>query len=436
MSRHAPILPMTNNATDSAHDINHVLGAESLSPGRRRWKWLVIAMTVLALTGIVAAYQTAGNSIRTQFKTTQAQQGSLTITVTATGTLEPVNQVDVGSELSGTIEAVEVDYNHRIERGQVLARLNTERLEAELFQGQASLDSAKAKRQEAKATVLETRLRFERCQKLAQRQLCSQEELDTARAAYARARAAEASAQAQVAVARATLETHKTDLAKAVIRSPINGIVLIRAVEPGQTVAASFQTPVLFTLAEDLTQMELHVDVDEADIGQVKEGQKATFTVDAYPERIFPARIIQVRYGAQEIDGVITYETVLRVDNSDLSLRPGMTATADVIVEKVENALLVPNRALRFTPPVEDEPSSSSRGLIGYLFPRPSRSPAKSRSEIGRNQKQHRIWKLQEGRPVAVPITTGATDGAMTQVLEGDIEAGEVLVVETLRRSS
>lgn len=427
---------MTNNATERSDDINQVLGLGSHSTGRKRWKWLLVAMAVLAFTGIAVTYQSAGNSPKTQFKTAQAQRGNLTVTVTATGTLEPVNQVDVGSELSGTIETVEVDYNHQIERGQVLARLDTDRLEAEVIQARASLDSAKAKEQEAKATVLETRLRFERCQKLAQRQLCSQEELDTTRAAYARAQAAEASAKAQVAVARATLDTHETDLAKAVIRSPISGIVLVRAVEPGQTVAASFQTPVLFTLAEDLTQMELHVDVDEADVGQVKEGQRATFTVDAYPGRIFSAQITQVRYGAQEIDGVITYETVLRVNNSDLSLRPGMTATADIVVEQVENALLIPNRALRFTPPVQDQPSTSNRGLIGYLFPRPSRSPSKQRPEVNGNPQQQRVWSLQEGRPTVLPITIGATDGIMTQVLEGEIEPGTVLVIDTLPRPS
>jgi HlyD family secretion protein len=392
---------------------------------------------VLVLAGIIVAYRASSNSAGTQFNTAQAQRGSLTVTVTATGALKPVNQVDVGSELSGTIETVKVDYNNQVERGQVLARLNTDRMETQVIQARASLDSAKAKLQEAKVTVLETQLRFERCQKLAQRQLCSQEELDTTRATYARSQAAEASAQAQVAVARATLNTQETDLAKAVIRSPINGIVLVRAVEPGQTVAASFQTPVLFTLAENLAQMELHVDVDEADVGQVKEGQEATFTVDAYPDRIFPAQITQVRYGAQEVDGVITYETLLSVDNSDLSLRPGMTATADIIVKKVKDALLIPNKALRFAPPAQDKPPTSSRGLIGYLFPRPSHpSSNKQPQETNSSQKQQQVWILRDGGPAAVPITIGATDGIMTQVLKGEIEPGTALIVEAVNGAS
>jgi HlyD family secretion protein len=434
MSRHQTTSPITENATGHADDISQVLDLEFQSAGRRRWKLFIITITLLVvLAGSIVAYRASSNGAGTQFKTIQARQGNLIVTVTATGALRPVNQVDVGSELSGTIEKVEVDYNNQVERGQVLAQLNTDRLKAQVIQARASLASAKAKLREAKATVLETRLRFERCQKLAQRQLCSQDELDTNQAAYTRGQATEASAQAQVAVAHATLDTQETDLAKAVIRSPINGIVLVRAVEPGQTVAASFQTPVLFTLAENLAQMELHVDVDEADVGQVKEGQEATFTVDAYPNRGFPAQITQIRYGAQEIDGVITYETLLSVDNSDLALRPGMTATADIIVEKVENALLIPNKALRFAPPVQDKQPASSRGLIGYLFPRPSRSSShKQRQEIDSSQKQQRVWILQNGQPTAIPITLGATDGIMTQVLKGEIEPGMALIVEAI----
>ena len=195
------------------------------------------------------------------------------MTVTATGALEPVNQVDVGSELSGIIKTVEVDFNDRVQRGQVLARLDTDRLKSRVIEARASLESAKSKIEDTQATVLETRLRYERCEKLARRELCSKEELDTYTAAQARAKAAEASARSQVAVARATLDGTETELAKAEIRSPIDGLVLERQIEPGQTVAASLQAPVLFTLAEDLAKMELHVAVDEADVGKIAEGQ-------------------------------------------------------------------------------------------------------------------------------------------------------------------
>jgi HlyD family secretion protein len=257
--------------------------------------------------------------------------------------------------------------------------------------------------------------------------------MDAAMAALQRAQADEASAKAQVSEAQATLEANESDLAKAVIYSPINGIVLKRSVEPGQTVAASFQTPVLFTLAEDLTKMELHVDVDEADVGQVKEGQEAAFTVDAYPDRAFPARITQVRYGSQEVEGVITYETVLNVDNSDLSLRPGMTATADITVQKVENAILVPNAALRFSPPVkEKEAPSNSGSVLSKLLPHPPRSPSKQREVVIANKRQQRVWRLQDGKLAAVDVTTGATDGIMTEVTGGDVKPGMALVVDTV----
>jgi HlyD family secretion protein len=198
-------------------------------------------------------------------------------------------------------------------------------------------------------------------------------------------------------------------------------------------VAASFQAPVLFTLAEDLTQMELHVDVDEADVSQVKEGHAAMFTVDAYPDRTFPARITQVRYGAQTIEGVVTYETVLNVDNSELSLRPGMTATADIIVKKVENAILVPNAALRFTPPIEEkEASSDGSSLVSKIFPRRPPSWSKQPKETTAHNKQQRVWALRDGRLTAIAVTTGATDGRMTEVTSGDIEPGMALVVDTV----
>jgi HlyD family secretion protein len=441
MSRHAITPPIIGNGTGHNDDISQVLDLEFQSASRRRWKLFIIVTILLVLAGIIVAYQASSNDTGTQFSTIPAQQGDLIVTVTATGTLKPVNQVDVGSELSGTIEKVEVDYNNQVKRGQVLAQINTDRLKTQVIQARASLDAAKANLQEAKATVLEARLRFERCQKLAKRQLCSQEALDTDQAAYARGQAAEASAQAQVAMARATLGTQETDLKKTVIRSPIDGIVLTRAVEPGQTVAASFQTPVLFTLAENLAQMALYVNVDEADVGQVKEGQEATFTVDAYPERIFPAQIIQVRYGALEVEGVITYETLLSVDNSDLSLRPGMTATADIIVEKVANALLIPNKALRFAPLIQSKRPASRRGLIGYLFPFSSHSSSnkqgqESSSNLKKQGQQQRVWILQDGQPTAIPVTLGATDGTMTQVLEGKIKPGMALIVEAISNTS
>lgn len=230
------------------------------------------------------------------YLTAPVSRGNLQLTVSATGTLQPVNQVDVGTEVSGTIRSVAVDYNDRVTRGQVLARLDTEELQAQVLQSEANLAAARAHVSLAQATVEETRLKADRCRTLAQRDMCSQDTLDSASAAYLRAKAELASADAQVKVAGATLDAQRTRLDKAEIRSPVDGLVLARRIEPGQTVAAMLQTPVLFVLAEDLADMELHVDIDEADVGMVREGQTAHFTVDAYPERSFPATITQVRF--------------------------------------------------------------------------------------------------------------------------------------------
>jgi HlyD family secretion protein len=236
-----------------------------------------------------------------------------------------------------------------------------------------------------------------------------------------------------VAETQATLDANRADLGKAVIRSPIDGVVLTRSAEPGQTVAASFQAPVLFVLAEDLARMELHVDVDEADVGHVRDGQEATFTVDAYPDRAFPASITRVNYGSQTAEGVVTYQAVLRVDNADLSLRPGMTATATITVDRVEDALLVPSAALRFAPPAAEasEPSRDG-GLIGRLLPRPPRSGARRPDDRDVTGGQRRVFTLRDGRLEAVAVVTGVTDGVMVEVTGGALEPGMVVVTDAV----
>jgi len=408
-------------------DIDHASGR-----GRRLKRWLIVALVVGVVVAVVMMRKNTDKSGTAQFETQEAQQGNLVVLVTATGTLQPTNKVDVGSEISGIVKSVEADYNGKVKVGQVLARIDTSKLDAQETQLKAALESAKARVLQAKATLSETRSKLsqlERVRELSKGKVPSQSEFDAAQAAFDRAKADEASAAAAVAQAQATLEANQTDIAKAVIRSPINGIVLTRSVELGQTVAAAFQAPVLFTLAEDLTQMELRVDVDEADIGLVKEGQDATFDVDAYPNRTFKATITQTRYGSKTVDGVVTYETVLKVDNLDLCLRPGMTATADITVKKVEDAVLVPSAALRFTPPVQAQ-KGPSRGLLGAMLPRPPMSPSKPQENGTGNGKRQQVWKLKDGQPVAVPVTVGATNGIMTEVLTGDVQPGTVLVID------
>lgn len=409
-------------------DINTVLGVNR--PRKRHWAfWLGAGTLLLLVAAGLYRVMSPDQGAAVSYETAAIEQGNLTVTVTATGMLQPVNQVDVGSELSGIIESVEVDFNDRVERGQVLARLDTDRLLARVVEAQATMESARARLEEAKATVLETRLRYERCQQLADRKLCSQEDLDTYQAAFARARAVESSARAQIAVAQATLDGNQTELRKADIRSPIDGLVLQRQIEPGQTVAASLQAPVLFTLAEDLAQMELIVAVDEADVGKVAEGQSAVFTVDAWPDRNFPAVITQVRFAPQTVEGVVTYETVLSVDNSDLSLRPGMTATAVVTVRQLQDVLLVPNAALRFSPPQAPKADKGGRGIFGALFRRPPHS--RRRNESGPDSGQ-KVWVLREGEPVSVAVRTGASDGKFTQLPAGELVQGEPVLVDVI----
>jgi HlyD family secretion protein len=238
---------------------------------------------------------------------------------------------------------------------------------------------------------------------------------------------------AAVEQTQATLQANRTDLAKMTIRSPINGVVLARAIERGQTVAASFQAPVLFTLAEDLTKMELDVDVDEADVGQVKSGEEASFTVDAYPDRTFTAHVAAVRLGSQKSEGVVTYKTVLYVDNTDLLLRPGMTATADIAVRHAKDVVLVPNAALRFVPPDQAQSQTSTGGgsLVTRLLPRRPRPERAASESVGAEGKHQRVWVLRDGQAVAVSITVGSTDGRMTEVTGGDLEPGMALIVNT-----
>lgn len=418
------------------NDIATTLGLATTSQRKQHWlRWGGLAALTLAILAALLLWNAGGRSTGLHYLTQEARRGDLTVMVTATGNLQPTNQVDVGIEVSGTVASVEVDYNDSVRIGQVLARLDTSRLEAQARKAEASLDAAHARVAQMQATLTETGATLARLRAMHKKtggKLPSQQELDTAEASFKRAQTEVASARATVAESAATLKLTQTDLTKAVIRSPIDGIVLVRAVEPGQTLAASFQSPILFTLAEDLTQMELHVDVDEADVGQVKQAQAATFTVDAYPDRRFPAQVAQVRYGAQTVAGVTTYKTVLNVDNADLALRPGMTATADILVQKVGDALLIPNAALRFTPPARADESKRSGSMIGMLLPRPPRSAPKARVIETNHGADQRVWALRDGQPQEVAIKVGATNGVLTQVLSGAIEPGMALITDVV----
>lgn len=432
---------MTQTSADQTRrstnpDMSDVLGLnEKATPFYRRFWWVVAAGAVLILATLVVLR--SGSGVRDiSFRTAPVSRGDITVTVTATGTIEPLNQVDVGAEISGLIEAVHVDFNDQVTLGTVLATLDKDQLSARVRQSRAQLASAKAKVEEAHANELEARNNLKRAESLHKQGNVSEQSLDNAKAAHARAMAALASAEAQVTVAEANLAADETNLAKTDITAPIDGIVLTRQVEPGQTVAASFQTPVLFTLAEDLSAMKLVIDIDEADIGQVKQGQQATFSVDAYPGRVFPAAITAVRFAPKNENGVVTYEALLSVDNADLSLRPGMTATATITTATREGALMVPYAALRFTPPLPPAESTQEQtgnrrgppGLMGMMMPRFNRDRSERLAPLQAGA-PGRVWVMQNGQPRPIPVQVGLLDGERAEINgDGIDERLEVIV--------
>jgi len=421
---------------DTELSVKQAMTRVAAANGRKRLKRVLLGSGVLLL--IVAATALIGwpgAKQVTSYQTRPVKTGDLEITVTATGNLEATNQVEVGSELSGIITKVTVDYNDQVKLGQPLAYLDDTKIKATVAKSRAEVSSAKAKYQEALATrnaAEKTLQRYRKTRELTNGKLPSLENLDQAEAELERSVASLEAASAAIEIAEATLRSNETDLEKTTIYSPINGVVLTRAVEPGQTVAASLQAPVLFTLAEDLSSMELQVDVDEADVGQVKQGQRARFSVDAYPDRQFEAQITQVRYGAETTNNVVTYKTVLRVDNRDLLLRPGMTATADIIVRQVEKTLLVPSSALRFSPSAGTSEVKQQRSLLSSLLPGPprrQRSNAGSGEAGGKSDRPERVYILAEnGQPTEISVKKIASDGSMTAVSSERLRDGMAVV--------
>lgn len=416
-----------DNAQDKLQGLLNTAAKQGMAAGKKRW--FISGAAVLLTIG--AAMSLVGHgSAPVHYVTEEAAMGKLVVTASASGTLQPTRSVDVGSELSGTLASVLVNENDRVKQGQLLAQLDTAKLKDVVAKSQASVAAAEAKVAQALATVAESKASLARMRQVAELsggKVPSKTELDTAEAALQRANANAASARADVVQARAVLKTDETNLAKATIRSPVDGVVLTRKVEPGNTVVAAMSTPVLFVLAEDLTRMELQVKVDEADVASVQPGQPANFTVAAWPGRKFPASIERVGLGATTTDNVVTYKTVLQVANSDLALRPGMTATASIVTAKRENVLLVPNAALRFSPPAA-EAGTPSGGLVGSLLPRPPQAPKRTSAPDSASEPQ--VWVLGEAGPQAISVRTGVSDGRFTEVLGGDLKAGMAVITD------
>lgn len=410
---------------DDEAGLEEILKMGGNGSGRRPFSFWLTLIVVLALVGGGLFYWYSLSSTPTaQYVTQPVKRGNLDVAVTATGSIEPTNQVDISSELSGTVRRVLVDYNSEVKVGDVLAELDTDKLKATLDSSRAKVLAAKARIRDAEATQRETKNILERKTSLVAKNYASVNDTEAAQAAYDRAVAAVDSARADLAEAQADERLNETNIEKARIVSPIKGVVLARDVEPGQTVASSLQAPVLFSIAEDLTKMELQVDVDEADVGQVKVGQTATFAVDAFPNREFPAKIQELRFASEIVQGVVTYKAILTVDNSELLLRPGMTATAQINVQHVDDALLVPNAALRYSPPATE--SDDTRSLWRRIMPGPRfRRSAKPDASVGRQ-----VWLLRNGEPVAVPVKVGASDGRMTAVSGSDLKVDDRVITD------
>lgn len=400
------------------------IGTDGRRQRARSRRWLVVAIGLLPVATAAFYLWTARSTETVNYITTPAETGNLTVEVSATGTLQPLIQVDISSELSGVVRSVAVSENQQVRKGDVLATLDTTRLAAQVERAEASAKAARAKVTEAKTTLKEASQALARASQLSTRGMVADQTLDTAQASADRAQSALESAEANEAIAVADLKLQQADLDKSTIYAPIDGVVLTRSVDPGQTVASSLQAPVLFVIAADLKQMELKAAIDEADIGAVHPGQKARFTVDAFPERGFDADIRDIAYASVTTEGVVTYNARLEVDNAEMLLRPGMTATVAVITRQVKDAVTVPNAAFRYSPP---PPEASTGWSLDRLFMPRMRRPEGQRQRRTDADGTRTLYVLKNGAPQAARVRTGSTDGESTEILSG-LTAGDLVI--------
>lgn len=408
-----------------ASSIDAALELDSAGRRRRGRRWLWWLGAALGIVAVLAwgAYALFGGSTAISWRTVKATRGDLVIEVNATGTLTPLTTVDVSSELSGVVRTVPVDENQRVKAGDVLAQLDTVALTALLQGAEAQVRSAVAQAASARLTLADAEAALARAESLVKRGMISTSEADRARSDRDRAAAAVAIAEAATAVAEANRDIKRVDLDKSTIRAPIDGVVLTRSVDPGQTVAASLSAPVLFVLAADLTKMELEAAIDEADVGAVAAGQTAHFTVDAWPGRQFTAVVGDVAYASTKTDNVVTYAATFAVDNGELLLRPGMTATVALTVREAKGIVTVPNEAFRFAPPAVEK--SEGFSLLSLFMPRFPRGEA--RKPEANADGSRTLYVLADGQPQPVTVMPGASDGERTEIVSGLDEGAEVV---------
>lgn len=367
--------------------------------------WILVAIVVVLA---VVAFLLSGNKKKeqVQFNTAEVAPANIVNTVSATGTIEPVTSVTVGTQVSGIVSKLYVDYNSVVKKGQVIAELDKSNLTSELNSAKASLEQSKASLASAESSLSYQTANFRRNKALYQKGLISGNDYESARLSYQTALASVSSARDQVASAQEQVKKAQTNLGYATITSPIDGIVLSKSVEEGQTVAASFSTPTLFTIAKDLTNMQVVADVDEADIGNVKVGERVTFTVDAYPDNTFSGTVKQVRQEATTTNNVVTYSVVITAPNADLKLKPGLTATVTIYTQENKGVLSVPSKALRFTPEKETVGGMKIKDIANA---------------------KNKVWTIEGNTVVAHRVNIGMTDGSHTQILSGIRRGAKVI---------
>jgi len=372
-------------------------------------KKIVITGSIIIGVAIAAFFLLRGSGNEPQFRADKVVRGDIEMAVTATGTVNPVTTVLVGTQVSGTIKNIYVDFNSPVKKDQLIARIDPALFDAQVNQARANLVSAKANLEKARATSIDAKRTMERNKELLSKNLIAQSDFDTAETNYETAEASVNAAKSQVAQSEAALSSAETNLFYTKIVSPVDGTVISRNVDVGQTVAASFQTPTLFSIAQDLTKMQIDTNVAEADIGNVKVGQDVEFTVDAYSDITFKGRVWQVRNAPITVQNVVTYDVVIQVDNPELKLKPGMTANVSIIVSFKKDVLKIPNAALRFKPSEKTKTAAQQKGAG--------------------------VWILEQGKLKRIPVSTGISDGSYTELVSGKINEGQEVIVESLTKA-